>query len=202
MQVDRRGEELLARNLSGVSLVPNATFVLEPLPPASSSRAALIKQTPPRSCAAGRALLPRGSSLDEGGGAIQQHDSSSSGAGDLGSGDGLILSHRGGRRSSCSSADSSRSGIAVEGGSTSTSGAVGDTGCRRPCLSISFSCLSLRLRSCGKLVLSNVSGQLAHSRLSAIMGPSGACNNKHPSAVAAAAAAALPLLAVYMHALT
>lgn len=45
---------------------------------------------------------------------------------------------------------------------------------RRPHLTVEFRDLGLRLRSCGKVVLRGVYGQLRATRTTAIMGPSGA----------------------------
>ena len=45
---------------------------------------------------------------------------------------------------------------------------------QRPLLGVEFRDLGLRLRSCGKVVLAGVTGQLRAARTTAIMGPSGA----------------------------
>ena len=45
---------------------------------------------------------------------------------------------------------------------------------QRPLLGVEFRELGLRLRSCGKVVLAGVTGQLRAARTTAIMGPSGA----------------------------
>ncbi|GAB4817511.1 hypothetical protein N2152v2_004557 [Parachlorella kessleri] len=58
------------------------------------------------------------------------------------------------------------------------SGAAGSGGAQRakhrPLLGVEFRDLGLRLRSCGKVVLAGVTGQLRAARTTAIMGPSGA----------------------------
>eukprot|EP00879_Flechtneria_rotunda_P031195 GHRR01034055.1.p1 GENE.GHRR01034055.1~~GHRR01034055.1.p1 ORF type:complete len:597 (+),score=153.10 GHRR01034055.1:108-1898(+) len=50
---------------------------------------------------------------------------------------------------------------------------LGITGCYKPVMDVGFQGLSMKLKSCGKQVLQNVTGQLLHGRLTAIMGPSG-----------------------------
>lgn len=60
--------------------------------------------------------------------------------------------------------------------SSSMSGCViGITGCVKPLLEVGFENLSMRLKSCGKLVLQECKGQLKPWRVTAIMGPSGEC---------------------------
>eukprot|EP00775_Hariotina_reticulata_P010763 gene10763-10919_t len=158
------------RNISSVVLAPSSTLILEPMS---------LQPTAPQAAAGGRGRHRRTYSAEKpmyagtGASTAAQLDRNSSLENKL------VLPSR--RRGS----DSSEHVVQQEQGQEcNVRPSAGASGCHRPMLDVGFQDLSMRLKSCGKMVLQGVTGGLHPGRLAAIMGPSGAGKSSLMTAIA------------------